>query len=54
MFSSLAVILTAGVALAVAQVVRKDSGTYGPALDVAHLFYDQWPTVTSSSASLFS
>lgn len=53
MFSSLAVILAAGAAVASAQVVRKDSGTYGPALEEVHLFYDEWPTVTSSLVSLF-
>jgi len=33
--------------LASAQIVRKDPGVYGPALEIAHLFNDQWPTGVS-------
>lgn len=30
--------------LASAQVLRTDPGVYGPPLEIAHLYYGQWPT----------
>lgn len=41
-------LLTAFAALAVAQQqdpgVVSDPGTYGPAVEIVHLYYDEWPT----------
>ena len=31
--------------LGAAQLIT-DPGTYGPALELVHLYYDQWPTGT--------
>lgn len=30
--------------LASAQSLVTDPGVFGPALEIAHLYYDQWPT----------
>jgi len=43
--------LASSALLATAQIVRTDPGVYGPALEIAHLFNDQWPTGVAVSAS---
>lgn len=44
MISILFTALASSALLTSAQVVRRDPDVYGPALEIAHLFYDQWPT----------
>jgi hypothetical protein len=35
-----------------AQELIRDPGVYGPALEVVHLYYDEFPTGTRSASSL--
>lgn len=57
MLTSIFTVLATQILLASAQNIRRDPGVYGPALEVAHLYYGQWPTaitVSSSSGRMFS
>jgi len=44
MLASFIAALATQALFASAQNIRRDPGVYGPALEVAHLYYGQWPT----------
>lgn len=44
MLTSFLATVTVQALLATAQNIRRDPGVYGPSLEIAHLYYGQWPT----------
>ncbi|KAF2098335.1 hypothetical protein NA57DRAFT_40469 [Rhizodiscina lignyota] len=52
----LAVALAALLQLCTSQSLTTDPGVYGPELEIAHLYYDEWPTgiAVSSTGRMFS